>query len=117
MAARARPDQRELSADAGRAGHDLPEAAGRPGGAMSIAALRQIGGATPAERLASLRAAVPGPIVFTTSFGIEDQAIAHLIFGAGLAIEVATLDTGRLFPETYELWARTEERYGVRIRS
>lgn len=76
-----------------------------------------IGGADPAERLASLRAAVPGRIVFTTSFGIEDQAIAHLIFTARLDIEVVTLDTGRLFPSTYKLWAETEERYGVRIRS
>ena len=84
---------------------------------MSIDALARIGGATPAQRLASLRAATPGRIVFTTSFGIEDQAIAHLIFSGRLAIEVATLDTGRLFPETYELWAETEERYGVRIRS
>ena len=84
---------------------------------MSSDALSRIGGATPAERLASLRAAMPGRILFTTSFGIEDQAIAHLIFSGKLDIEVATLDTGRLFPETYELWAETEELYGVRIRS
>ena len=32
-------------------------------------------------------------------------------------IEVATLDTGRLFPETYALWAQTERRYGRRIRA
>ncbi|MBV9884725.1 MAG: phosphoadenylyl-sulfate reductase [Sphingomonadaceae bacterium] len=84
---------------------------------MNVEVLRRIGGGTPAERLAALRAAVPGRIVFTTSFGIEDQALAHLIFTARLGIEVATLDTGRLFPETYELWAETEARYGVRIRS
>jgi phosphoadenosine phosphosulfate reductase len=84
---------------------------------MSVEALARIGGATPAERLASLRAAVPGRILFTTSFGIEDQAIAHLIFTGRLDIEVATLDTGRLFPETYDVWAETEARYGVRIRS
>ena len=30
---------------------------------------------------------------------------------------MVTLDTGRLFPETYELWARTEARYGRRIRA
>jgi phosphoadenosine phosphosulfate reductase len=84
---------------------------------MSVEALARVGGATPAERLASLRAAVPGRILFTTSFGIEDQAIAHLIFTGRLDIEVATLDTGRLFPETYDVWAETEARYGVRIRS
>lgn len=80
-------------------------------------ALARIGGATPPERLASLRAAVPGRIVFTTSFGIEDQAIAHWIFTERLGIEVVTLDTGRLFPSTYKLWQETEERYGQRIRS
>lgn len=71
----------------------------------------------PAKRLAALRDAVPGRIVFTTSFGIEDQAISHLIFTSKLDIKVATLDTGRLFPSTYKLWGETEERYGVRIRS
>lgn len=69
------------------------------------------------ERLRALRASVDGRIVFTTSFGIEDQALAHLIFTEKLDIEVVTLDTGRLFPSTYQLWQRTEERYAVRIRS
>jgi phosphoadenosine phosphosulfate reductase len=84
---------------------------------MSLASLPLIAGADPAERLAALRRAVPGRIVFTTSFGIEDQAIAHLIFTAGLDIEIVTLDTGRLFPATYKLWQATEERYARRIRA
>jgi phosphoadenosine phosphosulfate reductase len=79
--------------------------------------LASIDGATPLERLRALRAAVAGRIVFTTSFGLEDQALTHLIFTDKLAIEVVTLDTGRLFPSTYTLWQETEERYGVRIRS
>jgi phosphoadenosine phosphosulfate reductase len=58
-----------------------------------------------------------GPIVFTTSFGLEDQAIAHAIFTARLAIDIVTLDTGRLFPETHQVWAETEQRYGQRIRA
>jgi phosphoadenosine phosphosulfate reductase len=71
------------------------------------------------RRLAHLAGHVSGPIVFTTSFGLEDQAITHAIWDAdpGLPIEVVTLDTGRLFPETYDLWHRTEERYGRRIRA
>jgi phosphoadenosine phosphosulfate reductase len=84
---------------------------------MSYDTLPVITGDTPVERLASLRAAVAGRIVFTTSFGIEDQALTHMIFTRGLDIEVATLDTGRLFPSTYKLWQETEERYGRRIRS
>lgn len=83
---------------------------------MSAADLSRIGGVTPGARLASLRDNVDGRVVFTTSFGLEDQAIAHLIFTQGLKIDVVTLDTGRLFPSTYTLWAETEERYGVRIR-
>jgi len=71
----------------------------------------------PAAILAAARAAIDGRIVFTTSFGIEDQVITHLIDSAGLAIDIATIDTGRLFAETYDVWARTEERYGLRIRS
>src|ERR1700719_3394609 len=67
------------------------------------------------ERLAAIRAQIPGRMVFTTSFGLEDQAIAHAIFAQALAIDVATLDTGRLFPETYDVWAQTERRYGVRV--
>jgi phosphoadenosine phosphosulfate reductase len=67
------------------------------------------------QRLAAIRSQISGRIVFTTSFGLEDQAIAHAIFSQALAIDVATLDTGRLFPETYDVWAETERRYGVRI--
>lgn len=70
----------------------------------------------PTERLALFRAKIPGELVFTTSFGLEDQVLLHIIAGSGVAVGVATLDTGRLFPETYELWARTERRYGVRVR-
>jgi len=70
-----------------------------------------------AARLRDLRASVEGRIVFTTSFGIEDQLIAHHILSDRLGIEIVTLDTGRLFPSTYKLWQETEERYGVRIRA
>jgi phosphoadenosine phosphosulfate reductase len=67
------------------------------------------------ERLAAIRRQISGRVVFTTSFGLEDQAIAHAVFAQALAIDVATLDTGRLFPETYDVWAETERRYGVRV--
>jgi phosphoadenosine phosphosulfate reductase len=68
------------------------------------------------ERVAKVRSTVRGRVVFTTSFGIEDQAIAHAVFTRDLAVDVVTLDTGRLFPQTYELWAETERRYCRRIR-
>jgi phosphoadenosine phosphosulfate reductase len=67
------------------------------------------------QRVAAVHDAVRGRIVFTTSFGIEDQAIAHAIFTQNLAIDLVTIDTGRLFPQTYEVWAETERHYGRRI--
>ena len=68
-----------------------------------------------AGRLRLLRQAAEGRVVFTTSLGIEDQAITHAIGVEKLDIEIVTLDTGRLFPETYDVWARTEQKYGLRI--
>lgn len=73
-------------------------------------------GLDPLGRLKALRASLDGRIVFTTSLGIEDQMLTHLIFAHDLDIEVATLDTGRLFPETLHLLAETEAHYGKRIR-
>jgi phosphoadenosine phosphosulfate reductase len=52
-----------------------------------------------------------GRIVFSTSFGLEDQVISHFIFSKQLPIEVFTLDTGRMFTETYSTWSRTTEQY------
>lgn len=52
---------------------------------------------------------------FSTSLSWEDQVITHYIFTLNLPIKVFTLDTGRLFPETYSVLNRTRERYGKNI--
>jgi phosphoadenosine phosphosulfate reductase len=70
-----------------------------------------------AERIAGACANVPGRCVFTTSFGLEDQVITAAIWENDLDIEIVTLDTGRLFAQTYELWSATERRYGRRVRA
>lgn len=67
------------------------------------------------ERLEDLAGRISGRIVFTTSFGIEDQAITHAIAEAGVPVDIVTLDTGRMFPETYRVWTETEARYGIRV--
>jgi phosphoadenylyl-sulfate reductase (thioredoxin) len=71
----------------------------------------------PRERLEQFCREVAGKIVFTTSFGLEDQAILHMLRERSLDVDVVTIDTGRLFPETYALWAETERKYGHRIRT
>lgn len=57
----------------------------------------------------------PGKTVFSSSLGQEDQVITDAIFRNRLPIPVFTLDTGRLFNETYELIEKTEARYGEKI--
>lgn len=64
----------------------------------------------------SLAASLGGRVVFTTSLGIEDQVITHVIGQNRFDIDVVTLETGRLFPETLQLIADTEARYGMAIK-
>lgn len=69
------------------------------------------------EGLRFLSENVEDRIVFSTSFGIEDQVISHAIFSQQLKnIETFTLDTGRLFPETYAVWDKTLLQYNQPIR-
>jgi phosphoadenosine phosphosulfate reductase len=55
-------------------------------------------------------------VTFGIGFGVEGCVLIHLIAERKLPIDLFTLDTGLLFPETYELWTALETRYGVRIR-
>jgi len=63
----------------------------------------------------SLVAGLGGRAVFTTSLGIEDQVITAEIGNHRLPIEVVTLQTGRLFPETLTLIDETESQYDIHI--
>ncbi|WP_240894411.1 phosphoadenylyl-sulfate reductase [Parapedobacter sp. SGR-10] len=55
--------------------------------------------------------------VFSTSFGIEDQVITHLLAENQTKASIFTLETGRLFPETYYVWNRTLEKYKLPIKA
>jgi phosphoadenosine phosphosulfate reductase len=74
-------------------------------------------GLDPVEALKKLADHFAGGIVFSTSFGWEDQVITHMIFANHIPIKVFTLETGRLFPETYYVWNRTMEMYGQPIHA
>ena len=63
------------------------------------------------ESLSMLASQFPGKVIFTTSFGIEDQILTHIICENNIDIEIVTLDTGRLFPETFDLFSRTILKY------
>jgi phosphoadenosine phosphosulfate reductase len=68
------------------------------------------------EGLALIADLFPEKVVCSTSLGQEDQVITQLIASQNLPIQIFSLDTGRLFPETLELLARTESKYKNRIK-
>src|SRR5688572_12633617 len=53
----------------------------------------------------------PGQVVFSSSLGQEDQVITDAISRNKIPVKIFTIDTGRLFSETYELLDRTIARY------
>ena len=57
-----------------------------------------------------------GETVFASALGAEDQVISDLLSRLKLNIPAITLDTGRLFNETYQLLQQTELRYGIRFK-
>ena len=72
-------------------------------------------GKTVAETLQLLSGRFPGAVTFSSSFSWEDQLISHFIFDNDIPVDVFTLDTGRMFPETYSTWSATLEKYGKTI--
>lgn len=57
-----------------------------------------------------------GKVAFSTSLGAEDQVITQMIAQVGVPADIFTLDTGRLFPETYNLLDLTSKKYDLNIR-
>ena len=56
-----------------------------------------------------------GRIALSSSLSIEDQALTDMIVKADPETRIFTLDTGRLFPETYQLIDRTNLTYNIKI--
>lgn len=73
--------------------------------------IQQIERASLAEGLEIISNLFPGKVVFSSSLGQEDQVITDAVFKSNLPIKIFTLDTGRLFNESYELLERTVARY------
>lgn len=68
-----------------------------------------------ADTIRQLAEEFPGRVVFSSSFSFEDQVITHEILNNNIPVTIFTLDTGRLFPETYSVWNSTNERYHTHI--
>ncbi|WP_348813044.1 phosphoadenylyl-sulfate reductase [Flavobacterium maritimum] len=69
------------------------------------------------ETLSFLADEYKDKVVFSTSFGQEDQVITALIGQNDLPITIFTLDTGRLFQETYDVFHKTLKKYKKEIKT
>ena len=78
--------------------------------------IQQIDDSSLPEALALVADLFPGQAVFSSSLGQEDQVITDTICKKKIGIEIFTLDTGRLFYETYELMEKTNFRYGINLK-
>jgi len=67
--------------------------------------------------LKSLTEQFPGQVTFSTSFSFEDQVITHEILSNQLPVKIFTLDTGRMFAETYAVWSSTNKKYQTFIKA
>jgi len=69
------------------------------------------------EVIKKLTEEFPGKVTFSTSFSFEDQVITDKILKNQLPVNIFTLDTGRLFGETYSVWSATNENYNTHIQA
>jgi phosphoadenosine phosphosulfate reductase len=77
----------------------------------------ELSGLNEVGALRRLAALFPGQVVFSTSLGYEDQVVTDLIATNNVPIRFFTLDTGRMFAETYSVWNKTLSRYGISIET
>ncbi len=70
----------------------------------------------PEEIIAWFLKEFDGKVAVSSSMSAEDQILTHMAVAIDPSVEIFTLDTGRLFPETYDLIQRTNEHYGIKIR-
>lgn len=76
---------------------------------------RRFSGSAPEEVLRWIAGEFEGSAAFSSSFGAEDQVITSMIAASFPQIHLFTLDTGRLFQETFDVMHITEKKYGIRF--
>ncbi|MDD2599269.1 MAG: phosphoadenylyl-sulfate reductase [Kiritimatiellae bacterium] len=57
-----------------------------------------------------------GKVVLASSLGAEDQVLTHMLRQIDPQVEIFTIDTGRLYPETMQLLEETQRRYNFRYK-
>lgn len=75
----------------------------------------ELSNSSPGEVISFFFKQFPGKVVLSTSLGLEDQVLTEMVSSIDNKAPVFTLDTGRLFPETYDLLDRTCKKYNIKI--
>lgn len=76
---------------------------------------KELSGASPQQVLAFFLEKFKGKIALSTSLGIEDQVLTQMVAEIDRSTRIFTLDTGRLFPEAYDLMDRTSKKYKINM--
>ena len=85
--------------------------------AITTALLKKTATFSLEETLSFLAVTYKDKVIFSTSFGQEDQVITDIIAVHHLPISIFTLDTGRLFQETYDVFHKTVTKYNLNIKT
>ncbi|MDR1809767.1 MAG: phosphoadenylyl-sulfate reductase [Prevotella sp.] len=75
----------------------------------------QFAGKSPEELLTFVLDKYKGRIALASSLGLEDQVLTDMILKIDRSVKIFTIDTGRLFPETYSLIDRTNLKYDIKL--
>jgi phosphoadenosine phosphosulfate reductase len=83
--------------------------------ALAAELCAQFEGQSPTALLEYLLPRFGRRIALASSMGPEDQVLTDMLVAIDPKVRIFTIDTGRLFPETYHLIDRTNDRYGIRV--
>jgi len=76
---------------------------------------KELSRADPFRAIEYFNTLFPGKCIFSTSLGAEDQVLTGIISKSFPSIRIFTLDTGRMFQETYDLIHITERKFNKKI--
>ena len=76
---------------------------------------KELTSATAHEVVATILSRFRGKVALSSSLSIEDQVLTDLVVKEDASTRIFTLDTGRLFPETYTLIDKTNKKYDIKL--
>ena len=69
------------------------------------------------ERIAWARERFGAGVVLSTSFGLQSSVMLNLVLQVSKEIPIIFVDTGYLFPETYQYAMTLQEKLGFRVKT